>query len=143
MKGDRLARAFTLLELIIVVIIVGILGALGFSRYNKAVEFQRTAEAKAVLSALRTAEQGYYLQNGAYTSSFEAIGVSAATACESNYYFEYDFEVGPPRVRAHRCTDGGKTPDNHCAYWNILRLDGTYYSQDCSGVNYEGSWLAW
>lgn len=136
-------RAFTLLELIIVIIIVGILAALGFFYYTRTTEFQRTAEAKGILSALRTAEEGYYLQYGGYTTSFDAIGVNAPTACESNFYFQYDFETGPARVRAHRCTSAGKTPNNHCAYWNILRLDGTYYSQDCSGVNYENSWMAW
>ena len=62
-------KGFTLLELIVVVIIVGVLGSLGFAQYTKVVEKSRTAEAKAILGALRSAQEAYRLQYGGYTAT--------------------------------------------------------------------------
>jgi len=136
-------KAFTLVELIIVVIIVGILASLGLTQYSLLVENSRTAESKAVLSTLRSEAISYNYEYGAYPASINDLGTSAPSACVTTNYFQYDFaNDGAPRVRARRCTSGGKTPNNSCAYWNILRLDGSYYSQNCGGQNFEGSWKA-
>jgi prepilin-type N-terminal cleavage/methylation domain-containing protein len=134
-------KAFTLVELIIVIIIVGILASLGLTQYSLLVENSRTVESRTLLSTLRSDIIGYNLENGTYPSS-DYQGTSAPITCVSTNYFQYDFSDGPPRVRARRCTSGGKTPNNGCAYWNILRIDGTYYSQNCSGQNFEGGWKA-
>jgi len=135
-------KAFTLVELIIVVIIVGILASLGLTQYSLLVENSRTAEAKAVLSTLRSEVISYNYEHGAYPASIGDLGTSAPSTCVSTNYFQYDFADTPPRVRAYRCTSGGKTPNNNCAYWNILRIDGSRYSVNSSGQVFEGVWKA-
>jgi prepilin-type N-terminal cleavage/methylation domain-containing protein len=101
-------KGFTLIELIIVIIIIGILASLGFTQYGKTIEKGRTAEAKAVLGALRTAETTYNQQNSTYTTSLDSLDVAAPTSCVSTHYFSYS--VGASAGTATRCTSGGKTP---------------------------------
>ena len=50
-------HGFTLIEIVVVIIIVGIFSCLGFTQYTKVVEKGRTAEAKSILGALRTAQR--------------------------------------------------------------------------------------
>lgn len=56
-------RAFTLLEILIVVIIVGIMATVAVPQFTKMIERAREAEAMGNLSAMRTAQKVYYLEN--------------------------------------------------------------------------------
>lgn len=107
-------RGFTLLELIVVIIIIGILATLGFTQYAKVIERGRTAEAKAILGQLRTAQEAYRLENGAYTATIGDLAFEAPTACATTHYFSYatDATTGT----ATRCTAGGKTPNATASY---------------------------
>ncbi|MFA5357152.1 MAG: prepilin-type N-terminal cleavage/methylation domain-containing protein [Candidatus Omnitrophota bacterium] len=107
-------KGFTLLELIVVVIIVGVLGSLGFAQYTKVVEKSRTAEAKAILGALRSAQEAYRLQYGGYTATLANLSTEAPAACSSVYYFTYG--VSATSGTATRCTTGGKSPQGAAAY---------------------------
>jgi len=124
-------KAFTLLELIIVIIIVGILATLGLSQYNRVVERGRTPEAKGILGALRKAELSYYLEKGAYTTSFTDLGITAPTSCTSTHYFYYYAILGSgdDRAGACRCTTGGKNPNYSIGYYLRLFIDGRYDAQ--------------
>jgi type IV pilus assembly protein PilA len=102
-------RGFTLLELTIVIIIIGILAALGFTQYGKTIEKGRTAEAKAVLGALRTAETTYNQQYATYTATLDNLDVAAPGACTSTHYFAYAV-ASTGLGTATRCTSGGKVP---------------------------------
>ncbi|MDD4894221.1 MAG: prepilin-type N-terminal cleavage/methylation domain-containing protein, partial [Candidatus Omnitrophica bacterium] len=101
-----MGHGFTLLELIIVIIIIGILAVLGLTQYNLVTETGRAAEARAILGAARKAELSYYLNKGAYTTSFADLDIAAPTSCTNTHYFKYDLsmEAGSERVRAQRCS---------------------------------------
>ncbi len=123
---------------------MGILAALGLTQYNLVTETGRAAEARAILGAARKAELSYYLNKGAYTTSFADLDIAAPTSCTGTHYFKYDLsmESGSERVRAQRCSSGGKAPNNtSCAYWNIVRINGSYYSCGCPSDDcIEGVW---
>lgn len=106
-------KSFTLLELIIIVVVLGILATLGFVQYARTVERGRTAEAKSMLSTIRTAEHAYKQQFGSYTSDIDNLPVdNIASSCPAggNYFFSYSIDA--TIVTATRCsvTGTGKTP---------------------------------
>jgi len=60
MKEKAMKKGFTLLELMIVVAIVGVLAAVALPLYTEYMKKARTAEAKANIGDIRTAQLAYY-----------------------------------------------------------------------------------
>lgn len=90
------SAGFSLIELIVVVAIIGVLGAIGIPQYSKFKEKAYSAEAKAVLGALYTAEQSFFIEWGGYHSSFDAIGFTPAARGVYNVGFgDPGTPVGP------------------------------------------------
>ena len=69
------SRAFTLIELLVVVLIIGILAAIALPQYQKAVWKSRFATLKAAATALTTAQQVYFLENGRYACNFDDLSL--------------------------------------------------------------------
>ena len=118
-------KGFTLLELIVVIIILGILATLGFTQYGKTIEKSRTAEAKAILGTIRTAQVGRHLEYGAYTT-LANLPVDAPTACDTAHYFTYGTEATAGLSTATRCTTGGKSPDASSACTVTVSIAGAW-----------------
>ena len=75
---------FTLIELLVVVLIIGILSAVALPQYQKAVLKSRHANALVLLRAIKDAEERYYMENGEYTTDWEALDISLPSSCTVN-----------------------------------------------------------
>jgi prepilin-type N-terminal cleavage/methylation domain-containing protein len=122
-------RGFTLIEILIVIIIIGIMAGIGLPQYLKAVERGRTAEAKAVLTQIRSGEEAYYAHYGVYTTSLIDLDIEEnisdnQNVCTSAYYYKFDVTSANGTnfmAQAMRCTngEGGKTPDYTSSAYRI------------------------
>jgi prepilin-type N-terminal cleavage/methylation domain-containing protein len=75
MRYRGLARAFSLIEAMIVVAIVGILAVLAVVAYQRWIRTAYIAEAHDMISNIRSAEESYRAENGAYLDVSAALGV--------------------------------------------------------------------
>lgn len=107
------------------IIIIGILGSLGFTQYTKVLEKARSAEAKKVLSEIRTAQGSYKLQHGDYADSSNDLSINAPSTCTSTHYFSYS--ANSSKTTAYRCTTGGKFPDAVTSYEINLEYDSALW----------------
>ena len=71
LSGILDAKAFTLLELLVVVLIIGILAAVAVPQYQKAVEKSRMTEAVSLVRAIANANQVFFMANGRYATQYE------------------------------------------------------------------------
>ena len=65
-------KGFTLIELLIVVVIIGILAAIAIPKFATTKEKAYMTAMKSDLKNLTTAEEAYFADNVAYTTSFAA-----------------------------------------------------------------------
>lgn len=72
------ARAFTLVELMVVVAIVGILATLAVVGYNRLVDASHVTEATHMVQGVRVAQESYRAETGRYAN------ISATTLCPQN-----------------------------------------------------------
>lgn len=75
-----MAKAFTLLELLITIAIIGILAVIGMPIYNQHIAVTHRADGQIALLKLATAMENYYLKqhtyNGANFNNLEQMDVS-------------------------------------------------------------------
>jgi type IV pilus assembly protein PilA len=70
----RIAKGFTLIELMIVVAIIGILAAIAIPNFIKFQARSKQSEAKANLKAIYTAEKAYFQEKDTYSPEVGRIG---------------------------------------------------------------------
>lgn len=75
----RVARGFTLIELMVVVAVVAILAAIAYPSYQDSVRKSRRAQAKADLVELAQRFERHHTVNNTYTTFWTATNVPVAT----------------------------------------------------------------
>lgn len=79
-------RSFTLLELIVVIIVIGIIATIALPKYQRVVERTRVAEAKSMLSAIRSAQIRYLAQYGNYAQDITRLDIQVSNEIESESF---------------------------------------------------------
>lgn len=113
MNTRKKQSGFTLLEIIIVIIIVGVLASLALPRFFHTVEYSRSTEALAALTALRQSMERCYLQNaGSYTNCTDLTVLDLDDPADSpNAHFAYGISgqsaTGYTLTATRNARDGG------------------------------------
>ncbi|MEW5758112.1 MAG: prepilin-type N-terminal cleavage/methylation domain-containing protein [Candidatus Omnitrophota bacterium] len=99
---QKQGRAFTLIELVVVIIVLGLLATLAIPRFQKQLERGRAAEAYRMLAEIRTAQEIWKNEHGAYTENLADLGFGGLGGCSPERFFSY-YSSGNEAV-AERCT---------------------------------------
>ena len=79
------AKAFTLIELLIVMAIVAILAAIAYPSYDRYVQRTRRADAREMLMRIAAAEERFYTNRNTYTADI-AGDLSLPVRSEESFY---------------------------------------------------------
>ncbi|MGH8690782.1 MAG: type IV pilin protein [Burkholderiales bacterium] len=124
----RLARGFTLIELMITVAIVAILSAIAYPSYEAYLKRSRRSEAQQLLAATANREAQYLLDSRMYTNVIGATGLNvnterwtctptaAPTTCSNSGYdvtITVDNAATPPIFTATATAKGPQVSDGN------------------------------
>ncbi|MEH2437552.1 MAG: type IV pilin-like G/H family protein [Nostoc sp.] len=79
-------EGFTLIELLVVIIIIGILSAIALPSFLNQANKAKQSEAKQYSGSMNRAQQAYFLENAAFTSTMDQLGLGIRTQTENYAY---------------------------------------------------------
>jgi type IV pilus assembly protein PilE len=86
-RAPRVARGFTLVELMITIALVAVLVAIAFPTYESYVRRSKRASAQSALMTIANRQQAYLLDMRAYTNSLPALSFSTPQELRNDYAF--------------------------------------------------------
>jgi len=150
---SRVARGFTLIELMIVVAVIGILTSIALPAYQKYIRESRRADAKSAVLDLASREERFFSANNTYTTSATALGYGSAFPLAVNASGQSYYSLSVPSVTAASGTGatavapgftglatptGSQTADANCYAYQIDQL-GTQTNVDASSAALTGT----
>jgi type IV pilus assembly protein PilE len=110
-------QGVTLIELMVVVAIVAILAAIAYPSYRNQIMRSHRTEAKAAMLTIQVAEEKWFLQNNAYTSTLANLGVTSPTP---NGYYTIGFpSISATAYTATATISTGQLDDTGCKTFQI------------------------
>ncbi|MCC5608778.1 type IV pilin-like G/H family protein [Nostoc sp. CHAB 5834] len=79
-------EGFTLIELLVVIIIIGILSAIALPSFLNQANKGKQSEAKQYAGSMNRAQQAYFLENGAFTTGLNELGMGIKSQTENYIY---------------------------------------------------------
>lgn len=75
LRENKMKKGFTLIELLIVVLIIGVLTAVALPQYQKAVDKSRYATLMPVATAVRNAQESFYMASAQYSPDLQSLDI--------------------------------------------------------------------
>lgn len=100
----RQRNGFSLMELLITVLIIGILAAMSLPSYVTTIEKTRTSEAVAVLNAVASAQDRYFMKKGTYVNSLSNLDINISNL---KYFTTYSTIGVSNTLRSVKSAPGG------------------------------------
>ncbi len=139
----RVARGFTLVELLVAVVIASILMAIAVPGYRTYVQRTQRTEARQALTQARAAQERFFLQYNRYAGTLQesppaGLGLPAITQ-NGLYDMTVALTAGGFRLEARARPDGGQRDDARCVALSIdesglrsaANADGLDTTEEC------------
>jgi type IV pilus assembly protein PilA len=94
MRSARLAKGFTLIELMIVVAIIAILAAIAIPMFQEYAIRAQVSEGAVLASGAKNAVGDFISSNGHYPATNESAGLAPSTSITGNYVSSVDISTG-------------------------------------------------